>query len=67
MGMGVKTSPSRAMKMFAVAVSATLPSMSWTMALENPRDRASRSIRALLGYRQPAFTSTGMTSMVGRR
>ncbi len=46
---GVRTTPSLARKMFEVAVSATLPSMSQTSALSKPLARASRMALALFG------------------
>ena len=63
---GVKTSPSFTIKMLAVAVSATLPIASATSALSKPLERASTSIRALLGYKQPAFAFTTASSSTGR-
>src|ERR1700722_17458276 len=41
--------------------------MSHTTALSKPRDCASNKHRALFGYKQPAFASTGIVSSVGRR
>jgi hypothetical protein len=49
LGIGVKYSPFLTMKILAVAVSATLPSASQAIALENPFSCASYSILALLG------------------
>ena len=48
-GTGVATTLSLTRKMLEAAVSATLPSMSSTMALSKPFAFASRSARALLG------------------
>src|SRR5579862_520533 len=64
---GVYTTPSLAMKIFAVPSSAMLPSRSRSRQLSKPRPAASTSARALFGYRQPALASTGIVSIEGRR